>query len=185
MKRLIGIAVTVGLAGALLVPTAAVASSDRSKTLGLTAMRVNASVTEALLKSNITVNGEDPGGSTILPPGKLALSFPISDVKNGKASHLGELFISHNGAMGWRTVVVSNLTANLEAGTLKGRVYATDTDLGKYTIFTLTNAKTSGTTTSFTIKLAPGAAGLLNTALGVHAFTEGMRIGSGATFLLQ
>lgn len=185
MKRLIGIAVTVGLAGALLVPTAAVASSDRSKTLGLTAMRVNASVTEALLKSNITVNGEDPGGSTILPPGKLALSFPISDVKNGKASHLGELFISHNGAMGWRTVVVSNLTANLEAGTLKGRVYATDTDLGKYTIFTLTNAKTSGTTTSFTIKLAPGAAGLLNSALGVHAFTEGMRIGSGATFLLQ
>jgi len=185
MKRLIGIAVTVGLAGALLVPTAAVASSDRSKTLGLTAMRVNASVTEALLKSNITVNGEDPGGSTILPPGKLALSFPISDVKNGKASHLGELFISHNGAMGWRTVVVSNLTANLEAGTLKGRVYATDTDLGKYTIFTLTNAKTSGTTTTFTIKLAPGAAGLLNTALGVHAFTEGMRIGSGATFLLQ
>ena len=139
----------------------------------------------ALLGANVYVNGEDPGGSTILAPGKLALEFPVSAIKNGKASHLGELFISHNGAMGWRTVVVSNLTANLEAGTLKGRVYATDTDLGKYTIFTLTNAKTSGTTTSFTIKLAPGAAGLLNTALGVHAFTEGMRIGSGATFLLQ
>jgi len=185
MKKLIGIAAMVGLAAAFLVPTATAASADQSKTLGITAIRVNAGVTEALLKSNITVNGEDPGGSTILPPGKLALSFPISDVKNGKASHLGELFISHNGAMGWRTVVVSNLTANLEAGTLKGRVYATDTDLGKYTIFTLSNAKTSGSTTTFTVKLAPGAAGLLNSALGTHAFSEGMRIGSGATFLLQ
>ena len=184
MKRLIGIAVTVGLAGALLVPTAAVASSDRSKTLGLTAMRVNASVTEALLKSNITVNGEDPGGSTILPPGKLALSFPISDVKNGKASHLGELFISHNGAMGWRTVVVSNLTANLEAGTLKGRVYATDTDLGKKTMFTLAHVKNDSGMYDFTLKLTADGAATLNSSLNVTVFAAGMRVGSGMTMMM-
>jgi hypothetical protein len=79
----------------------------------------------------------------------LALGFPVSGVKDGKASHLGALFFSHTGAMGWRTVVVSNLTADLTKGTLKGRVYATDTDLGNATIFTLTKVKSGSPTTTF------------------------------------
>ncbi|MFM8772842.1 MAG: hypothetical protein ACKOFP_03215 [Actinomycetota bacterium] len=101
-------------------------------------------MTKALLAANVGVNGEDPGGSTILQPGKLALEFPATGVKNGKISHSGSLFLSHYGSMGWRTVVVSNLTADPAKGTLKGRVYATDTDLGTATIFTLTQVKTSG-----------------------------------------
>lgn len=185
MKRLIALAASVGLAGAFLIPAASVATAAETTTVGTTAIRVNAGVTEALLRSNITVNAQDPGGSTILPPGKLAMSFPVSGVKNGKASHLGSLFLSHTGSMGWRTVVVDNLTVNLKAGTLKGRVYATDTDLGTYTIFTLTNVQTaSDGSTSFTVKLAPGVAGLLNAGLGTHAFGDKMRIGSGVFFLL-
>lgn len=184
MKRLIALAASVGLAGAFLVPAASVATAAESKTIGVTAIRVNAGVTKALLGANITVNGEDPGGSTILAPGKLALEFPVSGLKNGKASHLGSLFISHTGSMGWRTVVVSDLTANIAKGTLKGRIYATDTDLGTATVFTLSKAKTSGTTTTFTVKLAPGVAGVLNSALGTHVFADQMRIGSGATVLI-
>lgn len=88
------------------------------------------------------------------------------------------------GAMGWRTVVVSNLTADLAKGTLKGRVFATDTDLGNATIFTLTKVKSESPTTTYTVKLAPGVAKLLNGALGVHVFSDGMRIGSGATTFL-
>lgn len=184
MRKLIGITASVALAGAFLVPAASVASAAESKAIGVTAIRVNYDVTKALLGANVTVNGEDPGGSTILAPGKLALEFPVSGLKKGKASHLGSLFLSHTGSMGWRTVVVSNLTADLGKGTLKGRIYATDTDLGTATVFTLSNVKTSGTTTTFTVKLAPGVAGVLNSALGTHVFADRMRIGSGATVLI-
>ena len=181
MRKLIGIAASVALAGAFLVPAASVATAAEAKSIGVTAIRVNYDVTKALLGANVYVNGEDPGGSTIIAPGKLAVEFPVSGVKNGKASHLGDLFLSHTGAMGWRTVVVSNLTADLGKGTLKGRVYSLDSDLGTYTIFTLTKVKTSGSTSSYTVKLAPGVASLLNSALGTHVFSDGMRIGSGAT----
>lgn len=181
MKRLIGIAASVALAGAFLVPAGSVATAAESKAIGVTAIRVNYDVTKALLGANVYVNGEDPGGSTIIAPGKLALEFPVSGVKNGRASHLGDLFLSHTGAMGWRTVVVSNLTADLGKGTLKGRVYSLDSDLGVYTIFTLTKVKNEAPTTTYTVKLAPGVAGLLNPALGTHVFRDGMRIGSGAT----
>ena len=184
MRKRIGITASVALAGAFLVPAASVASAAESKAIGVTAIRVNYDVTKALLGANVTVNGEDPGGSTILAPGKLALEFPVSGLKKDKASHLGSLFISHTGSMGWRTVVVSNLTADLGKGTLKGRIYATDTDLGTATVFTLSNVKTSGTTTTFTVKLAPGVAGVLNSALGTHVFADRMRIGSGATVLI-
>ena len=183
MKRLIGTAISLGLAGALLAPATAATAADDSS-MGVTAVRVNAGVTKALLQANIVVNGEDPGGSTILDPGKLALEFPVSGVKNGKAMHTGSLFFSHYGSMGWRTVVVSDLTADLAKGTLKGRVYATDTDLGKATIFTLTRVETAGTTSTYTVKLAAGVAGILNSSLGVHVFAEGMRIGSGSTTLV-
>ena len=183
MKRLIGIVASVGLAGAFLVPAASVATAAESKPIGVTAVRVNYDVTKALLGANVYVNGEDPGGSTILAPGKIALEFPVSGVKDGKASHTGDLFFSHTGAMGWRTVVVSNLTADLQKGTLKGRVYSLDTALGTYTLFNLTTPKTSGPSSSYTVKLASGAASLLNSALGVHVFSDGMRIGSGATTL--
>ena len=180
MKRLLGVIVSVGVAGALLAPaTAAVAAG--SKSIGVTAVQVNYDVTKALLAANVVVNGESPGGSTILDPGKLALEFPATGIKNGKISHSGALFLSHYGSMGWRTVVVTNLTADPAKGTLKGRVYATDTDLGTATIFTLSKVKTSGTTTTYTVKLGPGVAGILNSSLGVHVFAEGMRIGSGAT----
>jgi hypothetical protein len=183
MRTFIGIAASAALVGAFLVP-ATTATAAESKSIGVTAMRVNLGVTEALLRANVYVNGENPGGSTILAPGKLALEFPVSGVKKGKASHAGQLFLSHSGAMGWRTVVVSNLTADLRKGTLKGRVYATDTDLGTYTIFRLTKIKNPVPTTTYTIKLAPGAAQVLNSALGVRVFSEGMRIGSGATTFL-
>jgi len=182
MKRLVGIVISVGVVGAFLAPSTAAVAAD-STPIGVTAVRVNYDVTKALLAANVVVNGEDPGGSTILSPGKLALEFPATGVKNGKISHAGSLFLSHYGSMGWRTVVVSNLTADPAKGTLKGRVYATDTDLGTATIFTLTKIKTSGPSTTYTVKLAPGVAGILNSALGVHAFAEGMRIGSGATTL--
>lgn len=181
MKRLITIVASLGLAGAFLVPATSVATAAEAKSIGVTAIRVNYDVTKALLGANVYVNGEDPGGSTILSPGKLALEFPVSGVKNGKASHTGDLFLSHTGAMGWRTVVVSNLTADLSKGTLKGRVYSLDTDLGVYTIFTLSKVKNQAPTTSYTVKLAPGVASLLNSALGTHVFSDGMRIGSGAT----
>jgi len=180
MKRLLGVIVSVGVAGALLAPATAAVAAD-PKPIGVTAVRVSYDVTKALLGANVVVNGESPGGSTILDPGKLALEFPATGIKNGKISHSGALFLSHYGSMGWRTVVVTNLTADPAKGTLKGRVYATDTDLGTATIFTLTKVKTSGTTTTYTVKLGPGVAGILNSSLGVHAFAEGMRIGSGAT----
>jgi len=183
MKKLMGILASVGLAGAFLMPATAAGAAD-SKIIGSTAILVNYDVTKALLGANVYVNGEDPAGSTIVSPGKLGLEFPVSGVKNGKISHFGELFLSHTGAMGWRTVVVSNLTADLSKGTLKGRVYATDTDLGTYTIFTLTKVKNQVPSTTYTVKLAPGVAGVLNDALGVHVFSEGMRIGSGATTLI-
>jgi hypothetical protein len=159
-------------------------AAERSLT-GVTAMRVNVSVTEALLKANVYVNGEDPGGSTIITPGKLALAFPVSGTNNAKISHKGSLFMSHYGAMGWRTIVVDNLVADVDKGTLKGRVYAADTDLGTYTLFTLTNVKSGTTTTTYTIKLAPGVAAVLNSGLGTHVFSEGMRLGSGATTLVS
>lgn len=184
MKKLMGIAASVALAAALVAP-ATVANAAESKAIGVTAIRVNAGVTEALLKANVYANGEDPGGSTILSPGKLALEFPVSGIKKGKIGHLGSLFLSHYGSMGWRTVVVDNLTADPAKGTLKGRVYATDTDLGTYTIFNLTKVKTSGSTTTYTVKLAPGVAGVLNSGLGTHVFAEGMRIGSGATIIIE
>lgn len=180
MKRWMGIAASVAVAGALLAPATSAAAAE-GKPMGVTAVRVNYDVTKALLAANVVVNGEDPGGSTILTPGKLALEFPVSGVKNGKASHEGSLFLSHYGSMGWRTVVVSNLTADLAKGTLKGRVYATDTDLGTATIFKLTKVKTSGGTSTYTVKLAGGVADILNSSLGVHAFVDGMRIGSGST----
>ena len=183
MKKFLGIAASLAMAGALVVPASS-ATAAESDAVGVTAMRVNVSVTLALLKANVTVNGQDPGGSTILEPGKLALEFPVSGVKKGKVGHLGSLFLSHNTHMGLRTVVVDNLTADPAKGTLKGRVYATDTDLGTYTIFRLTNVKTSGTTTTYTVKLAPGVAGVLNSGLGTNVFAEGMRIGSGATVLI-
>jgi hypothetical protein len=87
--------------------------------------------------------------------------------------------------MGWRTVVVDNLVADVDKGTLKGRVYATDTDLGTYTIFTLTNIKSGTSQTTYTIKLAPGVAEVLNSGLGTHVFSEGMRLGSGVTTLVS
>lgn len=180
MKRWMGLAASLAVTGALLAPATSAAATD-SKSMGVTAVRVNYDVTKALLAANVVVNGEDPGGSTILSPGKLALEFPVSGVKNGKASHTGALFLSHYGSMGWRTVVVSNLTADLAKGTLKGRVYATDTDLGTATIFKLTNVKTSGGTSTYTVKLAAGVADILNSSLDVHAFVDGMRIGSGST----
>ncbi len=183
MKKAIGIIASAGLAGAFLMPATAAVAAD-GKVIGSTAILVNYDVTKALLGANVYVNGEDPAGSTIVSPGKLGLEFPVSGVKNGKASHFGSLFLSHTGAMGWRTVDVSNLTADLGKGTLKGRVYALDTDLGTYTIFTLTKVKKQGPSTTYTVKLAPGVADLLNDALGVHVFSDGMRIGSGATTIL-
>ncbi len=183
MNKLIGIIASVGLAGAFLMPATAAGAAD-DKIIGSTAILVNYGVTKALLGANVYVNGEDPAGSTIVAPGKLGLEFPVSGLKKGKASHFGDLFLSHTGAMGWQTVVVSNLTADLGKGTLKGRVYATDSDLGTYTIFTLTKVKKQGPSMTYTVKLAPGVAGVLNDALGVHVFSEGMRIGSGATTLL-
>lgn len=184
MKRFIGIAASVALAGALVAPAASVAASERSLT-GVTAMRVNVSVTEALLKANIYVNGQDPAGSTIISPGKIALEFPVSGTTGSRISHKGELFLSHFDGMRWRTVVVDNLVADVDKGTLKGRVYATDTDLGTYTLFKLTNVKSGTTTTTYTIKLASGVAGVLNSGLGTSVFAEGMRIGSGATTLVS
>ena len=184
MKKIIGIVASVALAGALVAPATAAAASERSLT-GVTAMRVNVSVTEALLKANVYVNGENPGGSTIITPGKLALEFPVSGTNKSKISHKGSLFLSHYGAMGWRTIVVDNLVADVAKGTLKGRVYATDTDLGTYTLFTLTNVKSGTSTTTYTIKLAPGVAAVLNSGLGAHVFADGMRIGSGATTLIS
>ncbi|MFM1964586.1 MAG: hypothetical protein RL134_311 [Actinomycetota bacterium] len=179
MKKLIGIVASVGLAGAFLVPAASASAASSDKVLGYTAVRVNHEVTNALLQANVTVTGMDPGGSTILRPGKVALEFPVSAIKNGKLEHDGELFLSHTGAMGWRTVVVSNLTIDPNKGTLKGRVYATDTDLGTATIFTLKKQKSG----SYTVKLASGVAGILNSALGTHVFVDGMRIGSGVVTL--
>ena len=81
--------------------------------------------------------------------------------------------------------MVDNLVADVDKGTLKGRVYATDTDLGTYTIFTLTNIKSGTSQTTYTIKLASGVAGVLNSALGTHVFSEGMRLGSGVTTLVS
>jgi len=182
MKKLIGVAASVALAAALVVPTG-VANAVDPPGAGVTAIRINTGVTTALLKANVFANGEDPGGSTILEPGRLAFEFPVSGVEKGRASHLGSLFLSHYGAYGWRTIVVSNLVANPAKGTLKGRVYATDTDLGRYTLFTLSEVKTSGTTTTYRVNLAPGVAGVLNSGLGTHVFVEGMRVGSGATIL--
>lgn len=180
MKKLIGIIASVSLAGAFLVPATS-AGAAQNEPIGVTAMRVNYDVTKALLGANVYVNGETPGGSTILAPGRIALEFPVSGVKNGKAAHLGDLFLSHTSGMGWRTVVVSNLTADLGKGTLKGRVYSLDSDLGVYTIFRLTKVNNEAPTTTYTVKLAPGVASLLNSALGTHVFRDGMRIGSGAT----
>jgi hypothetical protein len=157
----------------------ATASAAGYSGIGVTAVRVNYDVTKALLGANVTVNGEDPGGSTILPPGKVALEFPIDSNKGGKLGHEGSLFLSHTGAMGWRTVVVSNLTIDTAKGTLKGRVYATDTDLGTATIFTLKKQKSG----AYTVKLAPGVAGILNSSLGTHVFADGMRIGSASVTL--
>lgn len=177
MKKLIAFAAAAGMATVFLAPVAA--QADEGSTMGVTAVRVNYNVTKALLQANVYVNGEDPGGSTILEPGKVALEFPISGQKNGKIEHDGSLFLSHTGAMGWRTVVVSNLTINPAKGTLKGRVYATDTDLGTATIFTLKEQKSG----AYTVKLAPGVAGILNSALGTHVFADGMRIGSASVTL--
>lgn len=184
MKKIIGIVASVALAGALVAPATTAVAAERSLT-GVTAMQINLSVTEALLKANVYVNGEDPGGSSIITPGKLALAFPVSGVNKAKISHKGSLFLSHYGPMGWRTVVIDNLVADVDKGTLKGRVYATDTDLGTYTIFTLTNIKSGTSQTTYTIKLASGVAGVLNSALGTHVFSEGMRLGSGVTTLVS
>lgn len=185
MKKFVALAAAAGLAAVALIPATASADGPEpapaggSSSIGVTAVRVNYDVTKALLGANVTVNGEDPGGSTILSPGKLALEFPISGQKNGKLEHDGALFLSHTGAMGWRTVVVSDLTIDPAKGTLKGRVYASDTDLGTATIFTLKQQKSG----AYTVKLAPGVAGILNSALGTHVFAEGMRIGSASVTL--
>jgi hypothetical protein len=180
MKKLIGIIASVGLAGAFLMPATS-AGAAQNEPIGVTAILANYEVTKSLLRANVTVTGVYPGGSTIAPPGKVGLEFPVTAVKKGRAEHNGELFLSHTGAMGWRTVVVTNLKADLDKGTLTGRVYATDTDLGNYTIFKLTNVKNKAPNTSYTVKLAPGAASLLNSSLGVSVFRDGMRIGSGQT----
>jgi hypothetical protein len=181
MKKIIGIVASVALAGALVAPATTAVAAERA--VGVTAIEINLSVTEALLKANVYVNGEDPGGSSIITPGKLALAFPVSGVNKAKISHKGSLFLSHYGPMGWRTVVIDNLVADVDKGTLKGRVYATDTDLGTYTIFTLTNVKSGTSQTTYTIKLASGVAGVLNSALGTHVFSDGMRLGSGVTLV--
>ena len=181
MKKIIGIVASVALAGALVAPATTAVAAERA--IGVTAMQINLSVTEALLKANVYVNGEDPGWSSIVTPGKLALAFPVSGVNKAKISHKGSLFLSHYGPMGWRTVVIDNLVADVDKGTLKGRVYATDTDLGTYTIFTLTNVKSGTSQTTYTIKLASGVAGVLNSALGTHVFSDGMRLGSGVTLV--
>ena len=181
MKKIIGIVASVALAGALVAPATTAVAAERA--IGVTAIEINLSVTEALLKANVYVNDEDPGWSSIVTPGKLALAFPVSGVNKAKISHKGSLFLSHYGPMGWRTVVIDNLVADVDKGTLKGRVYATDTDLGTYTIFTLTNVKSGTSQTTYTIKLASGVAGVLNSALGTHVFSDGMRLGSGVTLV--
>ena len=181
MKKIIGIVASVALAGALVAPATTAVAAERA--IGVTAIEINLSVTEALLKANVYVNGEDPGWSSIVTPGKLALAFPVSGVNKAKISHKGSLFLSHYGPMGWRTVVIDNLVADVDKGTLKGRVYATDTDLGTYTIFTLTTVKSGTSQTTYTIKLASGVAGVLNSALGTHVFSDGMRLGSGVTLV--
>jgi hypothetical protein len=181
MKKIIGIVASVALAGALVAPATTAVAAERA--IGVTAIEINLSVTEALLKANVYVNGEDPGWISIVTPGKLALAFPVSGVNKAKISHKGSLFLSHYGPMGWRTVVIDNLVADVDKGTLKGRVYATDTDLGTYTIFTLTNVKSGTSQTTYTIKLASGVAGVLNSALGTHVFSDGMRLGSGVTLV--
>ena len=181
MTKIIGIVASVALAGALVAPATTAVAAERA--IGVTAIEINLSVTEALLKANVYVNGEDPGWSSIVTPGKLALAFPVSGVNKAKISHKGSLFLSHYGPMGWRTVVIDNLVADVDKGTLKGRVYATDTDLGTYTIFTLTNVKSGTSQTTYTIKLASGVAGVLNSALGTHVFSDGMRLGSGVTLV--
>ena len=181
MKKIIGIVASVALAGALVAPATTAVAAERA--IGVTAIEINLSVTEALLKANVYVNGEDPGWSSIVTPGKLALAFPVSGVNKAKISHKGSLFLSNYGPMGWRTVVIDNLVADVDKGTLKGRVYATDTDLGTYTIFTLTNVKSGTSQTTYTIKLASGVAGVLNSALGTHVFSDGMRLGSGVTLV--
>lgn len=180
MQKLIGILASAALAGVLVAPASSAAAADPSAA-GVTAMRVNTAVTEALLEANVYVNGQDPGGSTIIQPGRLALEFPVSGVNKNRISHTGSLFLSHNGGGRWRTVVIDDLVANVEKGTLKGRVYATDTDLGTYTIFKLTNVKPGTSQTSYTINLGSGVADALNSALATRVFKAGMRIGTGVT----
>lgn len=178
MKRLLTLAASAAIAASTLVPVAAQAAAEP---VGTTSMRFSYGVTETLLQNNVLVAGQSPAGGTILTPGKVALEMPIASVKGSKYLHEGELFFSHSGSMGWRTVVISGVQLNLASDSVKGVVYATDTVLGTKEIFTVKHVKKSSGGTSYTLVLAPGAAALLNSSLGTWVFKEGMRVGTGYT----
>lgn len=169
--------VSIVVAGSALTATSAHAAPEATQ--GTTSLIFSHNVTTNFFANNVFVFGQDPAGGTVAGVGKFAFELPVATSKDSKVTHEGALSFSHSGFRGWRTAVLRYVTWDFAKGTVSGNVWGTDHMYKNKTIFTLTHVRDEGSSVSFTLKLAPHAAGFLNKILDTWVFTEGMRLGSG------
>ena len=161
-------------------PWGAVVSSG----MGMTTFRVNYDSWHAMSRAGIGLYGGDPAGGTLVSPGRPAMEIPVKALKGGVATHDGTLTLLRADSMYFRTVVLDNIVFDFGKKKVTSRVYATDTDLGIKTMFTLAHVKVDSGMYDFTLKLTADGAATLNSSLNVTVFAAGLRVGSGMTMAM-
>ena len=182
MRRLATIMCAHALAlGAVVVaaPTASAASD-----MGITTFRVNHDAWNSIVRAGVGLYGGDPAGGTLVSPGRPAMEIPVKTLKSGVATHDGNLTFTRADSMYLRTAVLDDIVFDFGKKKATARVYATDTDLGKKTMFTLAHVKNDSGMYDFTLKLTADGAATLNSSLNVTVFASGMRVGSGMTMMM-
>lgn len=142
---------------------------------------MNYEVTRSLFGAGVSLYGADPAGGTMLAPGRLAFEMPLSNFAGKTATHLGDLTFTRGYSSYYRTAVLNDVRFDFGKKKATARIWATDTALGKVTMFSLAHVKSQGPSTSFTLKLTADGAKVLNDSLGVAIFSGGMRFGAGST----
>ena len=182
MRRL----ATILSAAALTLGAVAVAapSAFAASDMGITTFRVNHDAWNSIARAGVGLYGGDPAGGTLVSPGRPAMEIPVMTLKSGVATHDGNLTFTRADSMYFRTVVLDDIVFDFGKKKATARVYATDTDLGKKTMFTLAHVKNDSGMYDFTLKLTADGAATLNSSLNVTVFASGMRVGSGMTMMM-
>ncbi|MGI9196326.1 MAG: hypothetical protein ACR2KE_02580 [Candidatus Nanopelagicales bacterium] len=165
----------------LCVPAVGVVASPSPSGTSMTTFRMDYNTWRAMSRAGVGFYGGDPAGGTLVSPGRPAMEMPVKAFMGGVATHDGDLTFLRADSMYFRTVVLDNVTFDFNKKKVTARVYASDTDLGKKALFSLSHVKVDSGMYNFTLKLTPDGAATLNSSLNVTVFSAGQRVAAGMT----